>query len=174
LGVSSGRLTKREAWNQTWDVNVTGTHLFTETFAPLLLASNYQSPRLVFMTSGLASVTELATGTSHRYTLPPAGWPKPKTLWFPYRSSKTGLNMVAAEWARLLHNDGVKVFNISPGFLNTSLGNDRASSETIEKGAMGAMDPAIGGEYCADVVEGKLDEQAWPLKTLRKGMVQPW
>jgi hypothetical protein len=36
------------------------------------------------------------------------------------------------------------------------------------------MDPAIGGEYCADVVEGKLDEQAWPLKTLRKGMVQPW
>ena len=110
---------KREAWNQTWDVNVTGTQLFTETFAPLLLASKTQRARLLFITSGLSSVTEHANGSSSRYTLAPAGWPKPDTLFLAYRSSKSGLNMIAAEWARVMRNDGVKVFNVSPGFLDT-------------------------------------------------------
>ncbi|KAF2134742.1 dehydrogenase with different specificitie [Dothidotthia symphoricarpi CBS 119687] len=172
--VSSGRLTKREAWSQTWDVNVSSTHLFTEAFAPLLLASKTHSPRLLFITSGLASATENASGSSPRYALAPAGWPKPYAPYLAYRSSKSGLNLLATEWARLLYNDGVKVFNISPGFLNTGLGDDRATSERRDKGAMGALDPAIGGEYCADVVEGKLDEKSWPIKTLRYDMVQPW
>jgi NAD(P)-dependent dehydrogenase (short-subunit alcohol dehydrogenase family) len=38
-----------------------------------------------------------------------------------YRSSKTGLNMLMREWAKILKNDGVKVFAISPGFLATGL-----------------------------------------------------
>nr|WHS04487.1 short-chain reductase/dehydrogenase [Phaeosphaeriaceae sp. CF-150626] len=172
--VSAGRLSKREAWNQAWDVNVTGTHLFTEACTPLLLASKSASPRLVFITSGLSSITEHANGSSPRYSLAPAGWPKPSTLFLGYRSTKSGLNMVATEWARVLRNDGVKVFNISPGFLNTGLGDDRGTSERREKAAMGAIDPAIGGEFCADVVEGKIDEQAWPPKVLRRTMVQPW
>jgi NAD(P)-dependent dehydrogenase (short-subunit alcohol dehydrogenase family) len=172
--VTAGRLTKRQAWNQAWDVNVTGTHLFTEACAPLLLASKSPSPRLLFITSGLSSITEHATGISPRYALAPAGWPKPGTLFLGYRSTKSGLNMVATEWARVLRNDGVKVFNISPGFLNTGLGDDRGTNERREKAAMGAIDPAIGGQFCADVVEGKIDEQAWPPKVLRKTMVQPW
>ncbi|CBX99426.1 hypothetical protein LEMA_P086650.1 [Plenodomus lingam JN3] len=132
------------------------------------------SPRLLFFTSGLSSITEHASGSSPRYALAPAGWPKSETFFLAYRSSKCGLNMVAAEWARVLRNDGVKVFDISPGFLNTGLGDDRNSAERRDKGALGAINPAIGGEYCADVVEGKLDEQVWPIKALRRTMVQPW
>ena len=82
--------------------------------------------------------------------------------------------MIAAEWARVLRNDGVKVFNISPGFLDTGLGDDRASAERREKRALGAIDASVGGEFCANVVEGKLDEQSWPSKALRKNTVQPW
>ena len=82
--------------------------------------------------------------------------------------------MVVAEWARLLRNDGIKVFDVSPGFLNTGLGDDRGGGERRDKAAMGAIDPAVGAEFCADVLDGKRDEQAWPVKVLRKDMVQPW
>ena len=55
---------------------------------------------------------------------PEAGWPKkeamnPVTI---YRSAKTGLNMAVREWDRILRNDGVKVWAVSPGFLATGLG----------------------------------------------------
>ncbi|KAI5861147.1 NAD(P)-binding protein [Durotheca rogersii] len=172
--VASGHLSRREGWNRTYDTNVTGTHLFTETFAPLLLASRAKSPRLLFLTSGLSSATEHASGTSHKYALAPAGWPKPKTLWFPYRVSKSGMNMLAAEWARLLHNDGIKVFDLSPGFLNTGLGDNRATGEPRDKGVLGAIDPAIGAGFCVEVIEGVRDEQAWPIRVMRKDAVQPW
>ncbi|PKX93955.1 NAD(P)-binding protein [Aspergillus novofumigatus IBT 16806] len=144
--VTSGQLVPREGWNQTYDVNVTGTHLFTSTFAPLLLTSLAPTPRLNFITSGL----------SPRYTLAPAGWPKPDTLWFPYHVSKAAMNMLVTEWAHLLRNDGVAVFNVSPG------------------GPWGRLIRPVGAAFCADVIEGSRDEQAWPPKVIRKDEVQPW
>ena len=48
-----------------------------------------------------------------------------------YRSAKTGLNMLMREWYRLLKNDGVKVWAISPGFLATGLGG--IGAETLKK-----------------------------------------
>lgn len=175
MAITSGQLTPREGWNETYNVNVTGTHLFTSTFAPLLLASSAKSPRLIFITSGLSSVAEHAGGSSPRYQLAPtAVWPKPVTPFLPYRVSKSAMNMLAAEWGRLLRNDGVIVFNISPGFLNTGLGDNRATGERRDKAIMGAIDPAIGANFCADVIEGKRDEQAWPPSALRKGSIQPW
>ena len=83
--------------------------------------------------------------------------------------------MLATEWSRVLRNDGIRVFNISPGFLNTGLRDDREEGgERLDKSKMGAGDPAIGGNWCADVVGGKKDEEAWPIRVLRKDMVQPW
>ncbi|KAH8660204.1 hypothetical protein BX600DRAFT_482189 [Xylariales sp. PMI_506] len=175
--MNTGRLTKREGWNQSWDINVAGTHLLTEAFAPLLLASKTRKPRLIFLTSGLSSIAEHSSGASPRYENPPAGWPKSSDnpfVYLAYRSSKAGLNMVATDWARILHHDGVNVFNISPGFLNTGLGHDRVSGAAKNLGAMGAMDPAIGAAFCADVIDGHRDDQAWPLVVLRKDAVQPW
>ncbi|KAJ6442765.1 putative oxidoreductase [Purpureocillium lavendulum] len=174
--ISSGRLTKRAGWNQSWDVNVAGTHIFTEVFAPLLLSSKSQAPRLLFLTSGLSSIGENATGASPRYALPPAGWPKPGDpfIYLAYRSSKSGLNMIATEWARVLRNDGVKVFNLSPGFLHTGLSLDRVTGEAKNTKAMGAIDPAIGAGFCSDVIEGRKDEDAWQPHVMRRTMVQPW
>ncbi|RAH44771.1 putative short chain dehydrogenase [Aspergillus brunneoviolaceus CBS 621.78] len=172
--VTAGRITLREGWNETYNVNVTGTHLFTTTFAPLLLASRAPIPRLMFITSGLSSLAEHADGVSSRYTLAPPGLPKPDTLWFPYRVSKTAMNMLATEWGRVLRNDKVAVFNISPGFLNTGLGDDRMTGESRDKSVMGAIDPLIGATFCADVIAGQRDEQSWPVKVLRKDAIQPW
>jgi NAD(P)-dependent dehydrogenase (short-subunit alcohol dehydrogenase family) len=70
-----------------------------------------------------------------------------------YRSVKTGLNKVIREWHRILHEDGVKVWAISPGFLATGLGG--AGAEALRK--MGAQDPSIAGGFVRDVIEGGRD-----------------
>jgi NAD(P)-dependent dehydrogenase (short-subunit alcohol dehydrogenase family) len=122
---AQGEMTLRAAFNAAWDVNVSGTHVMTHEFTPLLLKS--ANPRLMFVTSGTSALTE-----TEKFDYPPlarlnaspeAGWPKPPSMnpVTSYRSSKTGLNMLMREWAKTLKNDGVKVFAISPGFLATGL-----------------------------------------------------
>ena len=123
--IQAGNLTTREAWNKAWDINVSGTHVLTEIFMPLLLKS--KDPRLAFITSGTSGLVETErfdTPALQRINASPeAGWPKPKQVnpITSYRSSKTGLNMLMREWTRILKNDGVKVWAISPGFLATGL-----------------------------------------------------
>lgn len=122
---SQGKMSVRDAFNSAWDVNVTGTHVLTNEFAPLLLKSS--NPRLLFVTSGTSSLQETEQFDTPQLARlnasPEAGWPKPSgmTPIVSYRSSKTGLNMLMREWTKTLKNDGVKVFAISPGFLATGL-----------------------------------------------------
>lgn len=71
------------------------------------------------------------------------------------------------EWHRMLRNDGVKVFGISPGYLATGLGG---SQETNQK--QGAGDPALGGQFIKDVVEGQRDADVG--KAILRDKVQPW
>lgn len=133
--VQQNAMTIREAWNASWDVNVSGTHVLTTLAVPLLLKSS--DPRLVFMTSGASSLTESESSASDMLkrlnTSPAQGWPKETLMPIgsSYRSSKAGLNMLMREWAKILRNDGVKVWCISPGFLATGLGG--IGSENMKK-----------------------------------------
>ena len=77
------------------------------------------------------------------------------------------MNMMVRECHRLLKHDGVKVFNVSPGFLATGLGGDQAENKKL-----GAIEPSIGGNFVKDVVEGKRDADVG--KVIRRDMVQPW
>lgn len=123
---ASSAMTTRQAWNKTWDVNVSGAAVMTEAFVPLLLKSLGQ-PRLLFIASGTSSLTESMKTDGPMFSRlngsPEAGWPKPAIMnpTTIYRSSKTGLNMAMREWSRILKNDNVKVFAVSPGFLATGL-----------------------------------------------------
>lgn len=54
--IASGRSSIRDAFNKSWDTNVSGTHVLTTLAIPLLLKS--KDPRLLFITSGTASVAE--------------------------------------------------------------------------------------------------------------------
>lgn len=101
---------------------------------------------------------------------PEKGWPKASELnpITSYRSTKAGLNMLMREWTRILKNDGVKVWAISPGFLATGLGG--VPREALLK--MGALEPHVGGEFIRDVVQGKREEGAG--KVIRANMIQPW
>ena len=170
--MGAGKMSPREAWNRSWDVNVTGAEVMTEFFIPLLLKSN--DPRLLFITSGTASLAEteiLDNPMLERLNAAPAaGWPKDQKIpSFPaYRSCKTGLNMMMREWCRVLRNDRVKVWGVSPGLLATGLGG--VGPEVLKK--MGAKDPSEGGEFIRDVIEGKRDHEHG--KAIRQDMVQAW
>lgn len=156
----------RELWNKSWNVNTTSTHIMTSTFAPLLLKSS--NPRLLFITSGTSTLTESYDTNIFVNKSPPEGWPKTANAGVPaYRSSKTGMNMMMREWHRLLKEDGVKVWCISPGFLATGLG---PGSEVTKH--MGAGDPAEAGGFVRAVVEGSRDADVGKV-VLRTGL-QPW
>jgi len=157
----------RELWNKSWDTNVSGTQVMTHTFVPLLLKSS--EPRLLFVTSGTSTLAETEDPTYRLNVAPAKGWPKgPGFEIAAYRSSKTGMNMMMRNWERVLREDGVKVFCISPGFLATGLGG--FSGELLSK--MGAGQPSIGGEFMRDVIDGLRDEDQG--KVIRKDTIQKW
>ncbi|KAH9909499.1 NAD(P)-binding protein [Xylariomycetidae sp. FL2044] len=170
--ITQGRLSTREAFNAGWDVNVSGTHFLTQLAVLLLLKS--PAPRLLFITSGTSSLEETErfdTAALQRLnSAPDKGWPKtePPMAFTSYRASKTALNMLMREWARLLRNDGVKIWAVSPGFLATGLSG--IGSERMR--AMGAQDPSVGGEFVRDVVQGQRDADVG--KIIRRDTLQPW
>ncbi|CAH0032825.1 unnamed protein product [Clonostachys rhizophaga] len=150
--LAAGTIMARQIWNHTYNVNVTGAHIMTETFVPLLLESS--DPRLLFIASGTSSLTTTES-TAFPVNKPlPKGWPKSfaNTDVPAYRSSKTAMNMMMREWHRFLQEDGVKVWGISPGYLATGLG---PGQEVNKK--QGAIDPAIGANFVRDVLEGTRD-----------------
>jgi NAD(P)-dependent dehydrogenase (short-subunit alcohol dehydrogenase family) len=155
----------REMWNQSWNVNVTGTYVLTVTFAPLLIKSS--EPRLLFITSGTSTMTEHDNPALAINKSPAKGWPKQEFSVSAYRSAKSGMNMMVLEWHRILKEDGVKVFAVSPGQLATGLGGN---PELMKK--MGALDPNIGAELIRNVVEGGRDGDVG--QVVRKNNVQPW
>ncbi|UZJ53657.1 hypothetical protein CBS101457_002977 [Exobasidium rhododendri] len=164
---AAGKMGMRDMWNANFDTNVTSSHMVTEAFMPLLIASS--SPRLVFTSSGTASLEEASRGLPVQAGKPPAGWPKPPTFSFTaYRTSKTAVNMVMLEWKRILSNDAVKVFAVDPGFLATNLGGFTPAKL---KG-MGALDPSVGAAFVKDVIDGKRDSEHG--KCLRRAGVAPW
>ncbi|RMY30270.1 hypothetical protein D0866_08110 [Hortaea werneckii] len=156
--IQTGNLSIREAFNKSWDTNVAGT----------------QNPRLLFITSGTSALSETERHDHPTFARinasPAAGWPKDEGMnpLASYRSSKTGLNMLMTQWHRLLKEDGVKVWAISPGFLATGLGG--IGAEQLKK--LGARDPSEGGRFIKDVVEGKRDGETG--KVIRADMIQPW
>ncbi|TVY43667.1 Short-chain dehydrogenase/reductase [Lachnellula occidentalis] len=134
VGAGSSLREMRAMWNRSWDVNTTSTHLLTHTIAPLLIKS--PDPRLLFMTSGTANLTGHSNPALPINHSPAAGWPKEGLSLTAYRSVKVGLNMLMLEWKRILGEDGVKVWSVSPGMLATGLGG--AGPEALRK--MGARD----------------------------------
>ncbi|GLA46570.1 hypothetical protein AnigIFM63604_010654 [Aspergillus niger] len=67
----AGRLTRRELMEKTFDVNVSGAYIVTETLMLLLLKSS--DARLVFVTSGQSSLTAFSNGTMPLPPPPGAG-----------------------------------------------------------------------------------------------------
>lgn len=168
MAILSGDMSVREAWNASWDVNVTGTQILTETFAGMIVKS--KNPRILFITSGTSSLDYAFQGIPTARGQPDAGWPKPPPRWSitSYRSTKAGMNMMMLEWKRLLEKDKVKMWCVAPGLLATNLGG--LSAEALRR--MGAKEPSEASGFIVDIIEGKRDADHG--KVIHPDGVQPW
>jgi len=161
-------MTTREAFLKSFTTNVISVHTFTETFIDLIL----KSPRaqIVFVTSGIGSLTTHSNPNFPINQSPPAGWPKPYQLNnTTYRTSKTAMNMMALEWKRTLRNDNVKVNLVTPGLSATAVGG--TDPDVYRK--FGADEPSVGGNFIRTVIEGKRDADEGIGMVMGSGVI-PW
>ena len=168
--LKEGKASIRETWNKAYNLNVSSVQVVTHTFLPLLLKST--NPRLLFIASGTASCTTKSGGfNGGGVVIPAKGYPKDPAAIHglaSYSVSKTALNMAMLDWTRILKNDSVKIWGVSPGFLATGLGG--IGSDTLKN--MGARDPSQGGNFIRDVIEGKRDSDVG--KVIDVKGIQPW
>jgi len=138
-GIFSQNPIAREAFREVLAVNCVGPVSVTEAFLPLLKKS--ESPRLIFVSSSVGSISQAADPES-KYYRPTAN---------EYRASKAALNMLIVQYWGKLKNEGFKVFGADPGLVAT----DFLNREAVKK--RGAVEPEVGGKRVACVVRGDRD-----------------
>ncbi|TVY84110.1 Short-chain dehydrogenase/reductase tropE [Lachnellula suecica] len=119
---------------ETFETNTFGPAIVTEAFTPLLLKS--KSPKLIYVSSNLGSITWRSDPTNPYYALPAPA----------YRMSKAALNMLLACDYATLGSKGVKAWAYCPGYVVTNLSGtgEKGRQERVERGAGSAVDSAKG------------------------------
>lgn len=103
-------LPTRQLFNDTFSTNVTGTACLTEALLPLLRLST-QRPRVIFVSSGMGSLTMSLD---------------PSLPWYPadykaYDASKAAANILAVNYSRILADKEACVNAVSPGLVATNM-----------------------------------------------------
>jgi NAD(P)-dependent dehydrogenase (short-subunit alcohol dehydrogenase family) len=94
--------------DQVLAVNAVGPYRVTRAFLPLLRRG--RSPRILFISSRMGSIGDSPSGASYAY-----------------RMSKAALNMLGANLARDLREEGMLCLLLHPGWVRTRMGGTRAS-----------------------------------------------
>lgn len=137
--------------------NVVGAALTTRAFLPLLLKST--GAYLVYITSSLGSVTEASTPGSPFAAFKGIG----------YRVSKQAMNMVMVEEHKEFAPQGIKVFSVCPGLVESNLRG--TAPEAVNAG--GRARPAEdSGKMLLSVLEGDRDADVG--KYLHFDGIRPW
>lgn len=105
---------------QVFETNVFGTVRVTHAFLPLLRRS--ASPVVVNLSSGLASLTRVATANTPTHAYPGVSYP----------ASKTAVNMITVQYAKAFPN--MRINAVEPGYTKTDL-NGNTGIQTVEQGA---------------------------------------
>lgn len=124
---------------QTYDTNIFGAVRVTNAMLPLLL--NTSEPRIVNLTSWLASLGGNGPGTRAAEAL----------NLLAYNSSKTALNAVTAAYAKEFHGTALKINAVDPGHCATDI-NNHTGDRTPEQAA--AL-PVWAATLSADGPSGK-------------------
>ncbi|KAK8115734.1 hypothetical protein PG984_012236 [Apiospora sp. TS-2023a] len=125
-------LTPRELFRQTFEINVFGTAILTDALLPLLRKAAPGPPRVVFVSTRMASMAE---GTNREM---PFFFVDFKA----YDSSKSAANMLALNYARLLEDVGGLVNVVCPGFVSTGLNFNNEAALPTEVGAQRIVEMA--------------------------------
>jgi NAD(P)-dependent dehydrogenase (short-subunit alcohol dehydrogenase family) len=111
-----------ELMRATFETNVFGTVRVTHAFLPLLRRSAAPVPVIVNVSSGLASLTRVATPGTPAYAYPGVAYP----------ASKAAVNMLTVQYAKAFPN--MRINAVEPGFTKTDL-NGNTGIQTVEQGA---------------------------------------
>jgi NAD(P)-dependent dehydrogenase (short-subunit alcohol dehydrogenase family) len=103
-------------YNRTFDANVTSVGLLTSALLPLLEAS--EAPMVINVSSTRGSVGVVMKGDS------------PPTQSISYSISKTALNMLTYEMAKLEKEE--RYFVVSPGFAKTGFNGWRGTKDPVD------------------------------------------
>ncbi|HWG01255.1 MAG TPA: SDR family NAD(P)-dependent oxidoreductase [Trebonia sp.] len=103
-----------------FETNVFGAVRVTHAFLPLLQRS--AAPVIVFLSSGLGSLTRLSEPGTPAYGYPGVAYP----------ASKAAVNMVMLQYAKAF--PGMRINAVEPGFTNTDL-NGGTGVQSVQQGA---------------------------------------
>ncbi|KAK4682654.1 hypothetical protein QC764_117970 [Podospora pseudoanserina] len=145
----------------TFETNVFGPRVLTETLVPLLQKST--NPRVIYVSSEQGSIT---------LRLDPE-YPWRDVPGTEYRMSKAALNMLAACDRYGFRSWGGKVTSFNPGWCVTNLTGEEGRVMRERGGARSAEDPA---RALVEVVNGKRDKEAREESGILylDGGVRPW
>ncbi|KAB8077312.1 hypothetical protein BDV29DRAFT_199053 [Aspergillus leporis] len=124
-------LTTREIFQKTFDTNVTGTAILTDSFLGLLRQST--APRVVFVSSSLGSMSRMTDKNYPYRYFESAG----------YKTSKAALDMLVAHYAWKLEDVGGLVNAACPGLVQTKLSGYASEGVTAEVGAVRIVELAL-------------------------------
>jgi len=146
----------RDAMNAAMQTNLIGAYALTESCIPLLKASPLPSPRLVFVSSSIGSISHAADPDSPYHS--PAA--------FEYRASKAALNMLVVQYWVKYKGEGWIVHGADPGLCVTDF-MDRENQRR-----RGGVEASVGGERITCVVRGERDDEAG--RVCGEYGVSPW
>jgi NAD(P)-dependent dehydrogenase (short-subunit alcohol dehydrogenase family) len=129
---------------RTLETNVVGLAAVTNALLPLL--RNGHNPRIVNLSSGIASLTLMADPTSRAA----------QRRLLAYSTSKAAVNALTLLYANELRADGIRVNAVDPGFVATDMNNHQGTLSTME-GAVPAVSAALASE--ADGITGTFTGQ---------------
>jgi NAD(P)-dependent dehydrogenase (short-subunit alcohol dehydrogenase family) len=125
----------RQEFQQVLDVNTVSAACVTNEFLPLLKKA--ELPRLVFMSSGMGSITMAGIPSLPWYGMAPA----PN-----YPASKAALNMLGTFYVAKLGKEGFRINMIDPGHRATNLNRFNPKAGKASDGAL---------EACRIITQGK-------------------
>ncbi|KAL4928801.1 uncharacterized protein BDV17DRAFT_281860 [Aspergillus undulatus] len=134
---------KANSYTSTWDLytktftpNVFGTGVLTDELLPLLRRAKATPPTIIFVSSIMGSVS---------------GSFDSSTFWYPvdykvYDASKAAVNILTANYHRILGPEGGKVNSVCPGLVKSNLTGFSEYGETTETGATRIVELATAGK----------------------------
>ncbi|KAH9831448.1 uncharacterized protein C8Q71DRAFT_303999 [Rhodofomes roseus] len=128
------------------------------TFLPLIRKSKAQDRKIIFMSSGLASIENgfFWAGLSEGYSV-----------------SKAGLNMVVRKWGAALKQEGIATFALQPGYVDTDMGQGLSSWIQEHAAWVPMMSPNDCAAQCLKVVREVKLEDAVAFYSF-EGKREPW
>jgi NAD(P)-dependent dehydrogenase (short-subunit alcohol dehydrogenase family) len=119
-----------EVVRRTFETNFFGVIAVTQALLPLVRKS--EAGRIVNVSSGLGSLTEMSNPSYEYYA----------ATTFGYGASKSALNAFTVSLAKELRETSIKVNSADPGYTATDL-NGHSGSQTVPEGARAAVRLAL-------------------------------